>query len=80
MNETIESVIITQSTTPVDGQLNLNVRQAGSHEIVDASAPATLAYMMSCAIFVLVQEGAIFKKVEEMFGVNLSGMINRSEA
>lgn len=50
----------------------VTVKLIGDHDVTP-DAPATTPYLLTAALFKLLQDGSAFKKVKDHFGIELEG-------
>lgn len=69
-----ESIVITQTPdgTSETGS-RLEVRQTGTHEIENPASTSSIAFMMTTAIFYLIQTGVVAETLKSLYGVQMTG-------
>lgn len=58
----------------------INVKLMGEHEFARPDAPVTIPYLLTAAMWLLLKDGTVFKKIEEQFGVTFDGSLNIMES
>lgn len=70
---TTEFLQITDSGTPDKPCIRIYMR--GDHETTSPEEPATLAYLVSAAMWQLFKDGTVIAKLNEVYGLNLTGAV-----
>lgn len=58
----------------------LQVKLTGDHEFARGSDEATVAYLITSVLWLLLRDGTVFKKITERTGIVLEGSLKIAES